>query len=293
MTISRSLFFVGLAFLWPSWANPEAQKLDSSATSVEQQVLSLNFTNNRQHLAASMGQQIEITLGTVGPKQYGTPQVSSPAIRLESIALDWPPNPGGPTFIYIFEAAAEGEARVQVPIINSDDPDLTKQLTFAVTIRVGMADKNSTALRASMTPDQANTELWNNASTNMHNDVRQSFVPSLPMLTGVEVELIVINPGATSDDVTMTLMNAEGVVLALVSKAVPVDDCSHVLFLLPKGGLPVSPGQAYSIGLSSDGVVFGWKYVVGGYAKGAASWNGKPLLRDICSTFLFRTFGAS
>ena len=242
MTILRSLFVVGLAFLWPSWANAEAQKLDGSPTSVEQQVLSLNFTNDGQHLAASVGQQIEITLGTISGPQYGEPQVSSTAIRLESTALDWPPNPGGTTFIYIFEAAAEGEAQVRVPIINSENPDLTKQLTFAVTIRVETADKNSTALRASMTPDQANTEPWKNASTNMHNDVRQSFVPSLPRLIGVEVELMVINPGAASDDVTMTLMNAEGEVLALVSKAVPVDDCSHVLFLLPKGGLPVSPG---------------------------------------------------
>ena len=293
MTISRSLLFVGLAFLWPSWANAEAQNPGSSPTSVEQQVLSLNFTNNGQHLAASVGQQIEITLGTVGGPQYGTPQVSSTAIRLESTALDWPPNPGGPTFIYIFAAAAEGEAQVQIPIIGSVYPDLTKRLTFAVTIRVGRADKHSTAVRASMTPDQANTELWKNASTNMHNDVRQSFVPSLPRLTGVEVEFMVLNPGATIDDVTMTLMNAEGVVLAHISKAVPVDDCRHVLFLLPKGGLPVSPGQAYSIGLSSVGVVFGWKYVLGGYAKGAASWNGKPLLPGTRSTFLFRTFGAN
>src|SRR5439155_12180027 len=50
------------------------QKADMSSTSIKQQVLSLNFTNNRQHLAATVGQQIEITLGTVGPKQYGTPQ---------------------------------------------------------------------------------------------------------------------------------------------------------------------------------------------------------------------------
>lgn len=293
MTISRSLFFVGLAFLWLSCSNAEAQNLDGVPASADQRVLSLNFRNNGQHLAASVGQQIEITLGTIGPKQYGTPQVSSPAIQLESTALDWPPNPGGPTFIYIFEAAAEGEAQIQVPIVNSDDPDLTKQLTFAVTIRVGTAGKNPASLRARAMPDQANTEPWQDAWTNLNNDVRQTFVPSLPRLTGVEVELIVANPAETTDDVTMTLMNAEGVPLAVVSKSVPPADCSHVLFLLPRGGLRVSPGQAYSIALRSSGLVFGWKYVVGGYAKGAASFNGKPLLRDTRSTFLFRTFGAN
>jgi hypothetical protein len=271
----------------------DAQAVDSSWLNATRQVLSLNFRNNGQRLSATAGQQIEITLGTVGPKQYGEPQVSSPAIRLESIALDWPPNPGGPTFIYIFEAAAEGEVQVKVPILNSDNPDLTKQLTFAVTIRVGPAAGDQRGLRASMTPDQANTEPWKNAWTNLNNQVRQSVMPALPRLTGVEVELVVANPGPASGEVTMTLMNAEGEPLAVVSKTVPVADCSHVLFLLPKSGIRVSPGQAYSIGLRSGGGVFGWKYVKGGYHNGAASLNGKPLMRDTLSTFLFRTFGAN
>jgi len=102
----------------------------------------------------------------------------------------------------------------------------------------------------------------------------------------------VINPGPASAEVTMTLLSAAGKPLAVVSKAVPVDDCRHVLFVFPNVGLPVSPGQVYSIQLSG-GTVFGWKYVVGGYASGAASFNGKPLLGDTRSTFLFRTFGAS
>jgi hypothetical protein len=42
----------------------------------------------------------------------------------------------------------------------------------------------------------------------------------------------------------------------------------------------------------SGGTTFGWKYVVGGYEKGDATFNGKPLLADARSTFLFRTFGA-
>jgi hypothetical protein len=91
--------------------------VDTSSPSVKQRVLSLNFRNNGQHLTASVGQQIEITLGTVGPKQYGEPQVSSPAIRLESIALDLLALPSGPTFTYIFEATAEGESQITVPII--------------------------------------------------------------------------------------------------------------------------------------------------------------------------------
>ena len=292
MTTSRSaVFLVTLASLWTCFGDADAQKVDMSSTSIEQHVLSLNFTNNGQHLAATVGQRIEITLGTVGPKQYGTPQVSSPAIRLESVALAVPPNPGGPTYVYIFETAAEGEAQVKIPIINSENPDWTKRLTFAVTIHVGSAG-HPPALHASMTPDQANTAPWKDAWTNLLNDVRQTFTPSLPRLAGVEVELVVANPGPSDDEVTLYLGNAEGEVLAVVSNTVPVADCRHILFVFPNGGLPVSAGQVYSIRLSG-GSVFGWKYVVGGYASGAASVNGRPLVPDSRSTFLFRTFGAS
>jgi hypothetical protein len=255
-------------------------------------VVSLNFVNNGQHLTVTVGQQIEITLGTVGPKHYGNPQVSSPAVRLESVAQAGPPNPGGPTFVYIFEAVAVGEAQVRIPIIHSENPDWTKRLTFAVTVLVGSAVGNLSELYASSKPDQANTAPWKNAWTNLLNDVRQTFTPSLPRLTRVEVELVVANPGPSDDEITMYLGNAEGEALAVVSKTVPVADCRHVLFVFPNGGLQVSPGQIYSIRLSG-GSAFGWKYVVGGYANGAASFNGRPLLPDTRSTFLFRTFGAS
>jgi hypothetical protein len=157
---------------------------------------------------------------------------------------------------------------------------------------VGPAGGGPSTPYASRTLDQANTAPWDRAATNLLNNVRQTFTPSLPRLTGVEVELLVINPGPASAEVTMTLLSAAGKPLAVVSKAVPVDDCRHVLFVFPNVGLPVSPGQVYSIQLSG-GTVFGWKYVVGGYASGAASFNGKPLLGDTRSTFLFRTFGAS
>jgi len=33
--------------------------------------------------------------------------------------------------------------------------------------------------------------------------------------------------------------------------------------------------------------MFGWRYIVGGYQKGAATFNAKPLLPNARSTFLF------
>ena len=126
------------------------------------------------------------------------------------------------------------------------------------------------------------------------NNAQQSFKPLLPRLTGVEVELVVANPGPASGEVTMALMNAEGENLAVVSKTVAVADCNHVLFLFPKGGVRVLPAQVYSIALNGGAGVFGWKYVKDGYANGAASMNGKPLSGEAPGTaFLFRTFGAN
>ena len=293
-----AIFLMTLAFLGAFCSYANAQKIGMSSTSAEQQLLSLNITNNGQHLAAAAGQQIEITLGIVGPRYYGTPQVSSPAIRFESAELAGPQNPGGPTYVFVFEAANEGEAQITIPVIDSENPDWAKQHTFTVAIHVGPAAGNRPELHGSSIPDQANTTPWKNGWTNLRNDARQTFTPSLPRLTGVEVELVVTNPdllttppGPRDGQVVMSLQNAEGKVLTVISRTVAVADCSHVLFFFPNGGWRVSPGQVYSIGLRSTGV-FGWKYVVGGYSKGAALFNGKPLLPEMRSTFLFRTFGA-
>jgi hypothetical protein len=290
MANPRSVFLAALALLCTSCGTAGAQNVDISSTSGKQRVVSLNSKNSGQRLSATVGQQIEISLGAMAACD---PQVSSAAIRLESIALPWPPTPGITTHIYIFEAAAEGEAEVKIPITDCSNQDLKEGLTFALTIRVARAAPGeSTTPYASRRLDQANNALWDKAWTNLLNDVRQTFTPSLPTLTAVEVEFTVGNPGQPSAEVTMNLADAEGRLLAVVSKTVPVNDCQHVLFILPDGGLEVSPGQAYSIRLSS-GSVFGWKYVVGGYPNGAALFNGKPLLPGTRSTFLFRTFGAS
>jgi hypothetical protein len=132
-------------------------------------------------LTVDVGQQIEITLGTIGGPQYGKRVISLPAIRLESTALG-PINPGGPSFTYIFEAAAEGEAQVTVPIIGSNDPEWTKQHTFVITIRVGPARRNSLGLRASLTPDQSNTEPWKDAWTNLRDARQSTMAASRPVL---------------------------------------------------------------------------------------------------------------
>lgn len=94
-------------------------------------VLYLNNTNAGQHVAATVGQPIQITLQTIGPGQYDSPQISSSTIRFESVAFAnaKEQNPGGPKQSYRFRAASEGEAQVKIPHTESNP-------TFAVTISV-------------------------------------------------------------------------------------------------------------------------------------------------------------
>jgi len=96
-----------------------------------QKVLSLNRANDKQRVAATIGQPIEITMQTIGGGQYGTPQISSPVVRFEGSAFKPPreQNPGGPTQVYRFTAVAEGEAQVRIP-------HTAENATFTVTIQV-------------------------------------------------------------------------------------------------------------------------------------------------------------
>jgi len=143
----------------------------------------------------------------------------------------------------------------------------------------------------SMKPDQVNTAGWDKAWTNLVNDAEQTFTPSLPRLLAVEVELVVANAGPTEDELTLTVLDSTGQTVVVVTETVPTADCDHAMFVIPKDGIDVKPGRTYRLKLTGDNT-FGWKYVVGGYEKGAATFNGRPLLEKTRSTFLFRTFGA-
>lgn len=143
----------------------------------------------------------------------------------------------------------------------------------------------------SMKPDQVNAARWDKAWTNLVNDAEQTFTPSMPRLLAVEVELVVANAGPAEDDLTLTVLDTTGQAVAVMTETVQTSDCDHTMFVIPKDGIDVTPGHTYRLKLTG-GTLFGWKYVLGGYKKGAATFNGRPLLPKARSTFLFRTFGA-
>jgi hypothetical protein len=279
----RRLLWIGVALLTlvlglGLWLRLKISPLRAHASA--QEVLKLSRDNNGQSVRANLGQEIKIKLNTIGHGEYGSPQVSCSVVKFEGSAADPLLNPGGPTQDYYFRAASEGEAHIQIPHSGSNP-------AFAVTIRVGATAGCPPALRPKFVVDQANTAPWQKGSTNLVNDVQQTFTPSMRTLAAVEVQLVVANPGVPEDVVQLSLMRGDGHELVSVSKNVRVTNCSRVLFSV--GGLEVSPGKQYRIRLSGNST-FGWKYVLGGYEGGEAWFNGRPL-SGTHSTFLFRTFG--
>jgi len=244
-----------------------------------QQALSLTPANNGQHLYASVGQTIQVDLQALGSVRYTGPEISAPNIQYRNSILFWPPNPGGALPYYLFEATSPGVARIQMPRNGGPGFDVT------IDVRPAVGNPSSRLIL-----DQANTANWTQAWTTLANRLQQNFIPSLPKLTNIEVELTVANPGPPQGVISLMLLNADGQGILEADKTVTADDCAHVRFLLPPA-FEVSPGKTYSIQLSGGEGLFGWKYVAGGYNRGEASFNGKPLSKDARSTFLFRTFG--
>lgn len=100
-----------------------------TSPSITQQELSLSRANDGQHDFAKVGQMIVVTLQTIGGGQYDTPEISSRAIRFKSVMFAAKQNPGGPTQVYRFTAATEGEAQIRIPHTGSNP-------TVTFTIRV-------------------------------------------------------------------------------------------------------------------------------------------------------------
>jgi hypothetical protein len=94
--------------------------------------ISLNEADSGRTVAVGVGDAIEVTLGTVGPGQYGDPQVSAPAIRFVQMTFVGA-TPGGPTQLFRFEAATRGQASVVITQEGTSGPSRT----FSLQVDVG------------------------------------------------------------------------------------------------------------------------------------------------------------
>lgn len=141
--------------------------------------------------------------------------------------------------------------------------------------------------------DQANSPAWTGGATNIMpaNQVKQTFVPSVPFLTAVEVGLKTGKWGYRGDQVTLKILSSSGRELGSASTWVPEGFSGFWRFDL-HGCVALPPGQPCTLQLAgSDHNVFFWKTKDGDpYPAGRALFGGSSFGTN---DFLFRTYGAS
>jgi len=88
----------------------------ASPTRPSGKVWTLDNTDNGRLLSVEVGDEIDLTLQTIGPGQYDEhPTVSSPAVVFSKVSLPAAQNPGGPRQLFEFRAAAAGRAVISIP----------------------------------------------------------------------------------------------------------------------------------------------------------------------------------
>lgn len=92
-------------------------------------MLSLNGTDQGEKVSTKVGQEIIVTLQTVGPGQYETPRISSSSVRFEGSSFPKEQIPAGPRQVYRFVAAAVGQAKIEI-LHSQRNP--AYQITFQV-----------------------------------------------------------------------------------------------------------------------------------------------------------------
>jgi hypothetical protein len=87
-----------------------------SPTHPSGKVWSFDNTDNGRLLSVGLGDEIDLTLQTIGPGQYDEhPSVSSLAVVFSKVSILTPQNPGGPRQLFQFTAVAAGHAVISIP----------------------------------------------------------------------------------------------------------------------------------------------------------------------------------
>ena len=94
----------------------------------------LDNSSNGRSISAAPGDEIEITLQTIGPGQYLMPTVAGPILSLGEFAAPVQ-NPGGPKQIFLFQAVAVGRGEIRI-IHTIQEPPVPQTPAFAITVEV-------------------------------------------------------------------------------------------------------------------------------------------------------------
>lgn len=99
-------------------------------------LLNLDASSSGSSFAATVGEEVDITLTHVGPGNYTLdPVLSSPIMTVLQITIPaGPPNPGGPAQLYRLRATAAGQVRIEIPFEAAGGGP--SRPTFVVTITI-------------------------------------------------------------------------------------------------------------------------------------------------------------
>ena len=82
------------------------------------------MNDSSQMITLKVGQELDLTLGTVGPGAYQTPTLSSGAVAFLGDSLIGPNKPAGPRQLFRFQGVAAGSAII-VLTHSGDQPTIT------------------------------------------------------------------------------------------------------------------------------------------------------------------------
>jgi hypothetical protein len=121
----------------PAWqlqsTTATAARSDHGCGSAANQTLRLGNADAGRSVVVAVGDEIDVTLQTIGPGQYGRPVVSSRSVVFAGRSFVGPFLPAGPTQLYRFAAVAAGRARITLPH-TGDAP--SPRPAYSITVRV-------------------------------------------------------------------------------------------------------------------------------------------------------------
>ena len=98
-------------------------------------VVNLANVDAGRTVVVAVGQQIDITLQSIGPGRYGPPNISSSAVRFVDVSYPGPIIPALATPLFRFEAVSAGEAIIRIEHTGRL-PEMGQLPPFTITIVV-------------------------------------------------------------------------------------------------------------------------------------------------------------
>jgi len=137
-----------------------------------------------------------------------------------------------------------------------------------------------------ITIDQSNLLQTGWGWTAMSWDISQTFKPDMPVLAGVDIDILTANP-SLGDATIKAELRKSGQIVASSSRLIPVG-YSGLLHFEFVNEVPVTIGDTYELHIPGSKDTFGWKYSGNSYPNGNRKLGTNQQINNDC---LFQTYG--